>query len=827
MLNDFRYAVRTLTTARGFTLVAVSVLALGIGLNTALYSIVYSVFFRPLPVHEPDRLVYVYWMFGRSQQIGPIAFRHVDFFRDHDEPFADVTAHVAGAARFTADGETEQIRGEKVLANYFDLLGVKPTLGRAFTTADDSPGDGDGAIVIAHSLWMRRFGGDPGVLGTKIRLNDWSSERHFTIVGVMGEGFKGVTGPWTPSQYWVTFGQSIDDPRRFSANAIGRVKPGITLGQAQAIVETRGAQLLRPGSPYRERYLALPANSVRIPSDPTASVVPARLAATMLVVVGLVLLIAGANIAGMLSARGVGRAGEIAIRSVLGASTRRLVRQLLTESVLLSTAGGLLGLIVARWILGVFRRYTPPDYAVDVAMDPRVLLLTAGLCVVVGVLIGVAPALRATRTDLLAFLPGTASSITTRGTGRLRHWVVIPQVGLSLVLLLAAGFHIRSLMAIELANLGYDPRNVVVLNAGLRLPPGERVGGPRSPDVAEKRAARSRAFYRQIVAGIAAIPGTGGTAVTSRLPLNPPEMSGWNVIAHEAFLAGDAEGLPTARTHVSPGFFRTLGIGFVEGRDFDDRDSRTSPRVAIVSQELARRLWPGRSAIGRSIAPKNNFPGPGDKTEWHEVVGVVGDLDPIIREQAERRHVYLNLGQDWQPQFSSVLARVPGDRPSTVHDVRQAVLGADALAEVYRIQTVEQAIAAILYPRRLAAAILGASGAIGMLLAAIGLYGVIAYAVAQRVQEIGVRMALGADRRDVERLVIREGIAMLAAGTACGLALTYAALRVTARYVTLPQLDAGVWLTVPLALAAVILLACYIPARRASRLDPMAALRQL
>jgi predicted permease len=652
------------------------------------------------------------------------------------------------------------------------------------------------------------------------------SERHYTIVGVMGEGFRGVAGPWTPSQYWVTFGQSTADMRRMGFNVIARLAPGVTAAQANSIVATQGEALVKPGAPYRERYLALPANRVRIPADPTASAVPARLAATMMVVVGIVLLIAAANIAGMLAARGVGRDAEMAMRLVLGANGRRLVRQLLTESVLLSAGGGLLGLIVARTLLDLFRKYTPQEYAVDIVIDPGVLVLAALLCGIVGIAIGIAPAVRATRKDLLSSLPGTNLGITRRAPSRLRHAVVIPQVGLSLVLLLAAGFHIRSLMKIELANLGYDPKHVSVISGALRAAPEERVDQP-PPGHAERQAERSRAFYRRVLAAIVAVPGTGGAAITTRLPVNAPDGSAWNAVSLDAFLAGDDQGIPAGRTSVSTGYFRTMGMPLVAGRDFDDRDSRTSPKVAVISASLARRLWPDGGAIGRSIGPKNNFPMTGEAIEWYEVVGIVNDIDPIVRDRDRVPQVYLALNQEWWPSFSSIVARVPRDSVAVLQALKQAVLGADALAEVYRVQTMEQLIAAMLYPRRLAAAILGASGLIGMVLAVLGLYGVISYSVAQRVQEIGIRTALGADRRDVEWLIVREGARILVFGSAVGVALTYAALRVTSRFVALPEMDAGTWIAVPAILSGVILLACYVPARRAARLDPLDALRQL
>jgi predicted permease len=824
MLNDFRYALRTLRAARGFTAAAVLVLGLGVGINTALYTVVYAIFFRPLPVHAPDELVYLYWTLGKVGRPHGLPGRHYEFFRDHNQAFSAIAGHWSTGARLTADGETDIVYGEMVTANYFEVLGVAPVRGRTFHAAEDSPATTDLAMVIGHDLWTRRFGSDPTIVGKQVRIANEAGERHFTIVGVMGEGFKGVSNIWRPSQYWVTYAQGRGDGR-YTIGPIARLKPGISLEQARSMVNAVGQQV-DPTSTEREvRYLTLGANAVRMPFDPDGTVLPMRVSATLMVVVGIVLLIASANVAGMLIARGVGRAGEMALRLVLGASAGRLVRQLLTESLLIASIGGLAGLPVARWLLTVFRTYTPQQYAVDVVMDPNVLMVTAMLCLLLGVAIGVMPALGATRTNLLPALVGTQSGVTRHQGSRLR-WIVVPQVGLSLVLLLAAGFHVRALMAIERADLGYDPEHVAVISVGLRTtePVTNR---PISPDVGEQRAARSRAFYRQVLAATAAVPGTGGAAIAQQLPLEASGQTMWTAVAREAFVAGEHTGLPSARALVSPGYFRTMGMSVTTGRDFDERDTRSAPRVAIINEALARRLWPGRSAVGRSVAARSSYPGNREKIEWAEVIGVVNDVNPIIRDVSQSAHVYLSLGQEWQPAASSIVARVRASDLETVQRLRAAVASADPLAEVYRIQRMEQMVAAILYPRRLAATILSASGIVGLVLAAFGLHGIIAYSVAQRVREIGIRTALGAERRDVVRLVLREGMTVLALGSGIGLASTYAALRVTSRFVTLPPIDGVTLVAVPLVLSAVILLACYIPARRASRVDPMVALRQL
>jgi len=835
MLQDARYGIRSLTKTPGFTIVAVVVLALGIGINTALFSIVYSVFFRPLPVHAPQELVYLYWITGITNR-RPMVMPYEDFafFRDHAEAFTDLTAHWGNTVRFTADGETDMVRGERVFANYFELLGVKPVLGRTFRPEEDDLTNADLAVVISHSLWQRRFQGDPSIIGKQVRLHDWNSEKHFTVIGVTGPEFRGVSEPWTPSQWWVTFAQGRGDEfrrfgsRRISVAPIGRLKRGVTLAQARSIVATQGEQIKKLLE-HREttQYVALAANSVRMPFDPTASVVPTRVAATLTMVVATVLLIATANITGMLLARGVGRASEMALRLVLGATGRRLVRQLLIESLLLAMLGGVLGLFSARWLLALFRAYTPNRYAVDVVMDVRVLFFTAIICVGVGLLIGLAPALRAAKIDLRASLPGSGIGVTKNVRGRLRHWVVIPQVALSLVLLLVAGLYVRALMKIELADLGYRTENVVVLSTGLRTLAGED-NAPDQRGLAERRAERSRKFYQQMLAGFAGIPGAADVSLTSRLPVHEGSRGAYTAVAQEDFLAGNSNGAPAGRVGVAPGYFRTLGMSLPAGRDFDERDTRATPRVAIISEGLARRLWPGRNAIDRFIATRNNFPGPNEKIEWLEIVGVVNEVDPILQDRGQDPLVYLPLGQEWYMTASSVVARVRGDQLLVVQRLKQAIAAADLFAEVYRVQTMHQVVSEILYPRRLAAAILSASGLIGLLLASIGLYGVVSYSVAQRVQEIGIRAALGAERADIMSLVIREGMQVALVGSLLGFVLTYTALRATSNIVVaLPAMDVPILVGVPLLLGAVILLACYLPARRAAHVDPMVALRQL
>lgn len=839
--HDLRSGVRSLTKARGFTAVAVLVFALGIGINTALFSIVGAVFYRPLPVEAPEQLVYIYQFVRNSLPF--LDHRAVNAFTDRTDTFAGVTAHSPGQMRLTINGETVRLNGEGVLANYFDVLGAKPARGRTFVASEGDGSNTQPAMVISDRLWARRFDRDPGILGRTVRMccrADPESraapvEAEFTIIGVMPAGFKGVSDPWTPSDYWVT----IPGHRYSAPSAIARRHPSVTLRQAQEVISVLGGNLLadlRQEVPLESlhlfegrRYEAFAAGDVATPFNPRDSLIPARLALAMTVVVAVVLLIAAANIAGLLTARGVSRASDTAVRRILGAPWWRLMRQRIAESLLLSFAGGALGLLLSAWLLDLFQALTPDRFSIDIQIDWRVVLFTCLTCVGAGLASGLAPALQALRIDPLRVLPGTTATATSHGRSRLRHGVVVPQVALALVLLVAAGLQVRALTTLELADSGYVSDDVIVVSTGLRAQPGENL---RDPALKEKRAERSRTYYRTLLANLERVEGAADIAVTSTLPVRANAYTNYetsyDAVTQDEFLAGRHGTVGAAPSTVGPGYFRTLGMRIVMGRDFDERDAGQTPPVVIVSETLAQRLWRGNDPIGRTMALQNRFASSDDTLQWLEVVGVVNDVDPVLRDTLTDPQAYLAMGQSWQPSAGAVVARVPGPKPAAVDAIRGAVLGADSFAEVYSVRTLDQAVAEILYPRRMAAAILGASGLIGLLLASIGLYGVISYSVALRAYELGVRSALGASRVDIIRLVLSEGAAVTAIGSIVGGALTYAAIRLSANLVAgMPPIDQATLVAVPLVLAAVILSACYLPARRAARVDPLVSLRTL
>jgi predicted permease len=789
-------------------------------------------FFRPLPVRAPGELVYLYQTL-LSGQVFISSYREMEYLRQHSNALAGVTAHWGRPVLFAVDGETESIQGEHVAANYFDVLGVKAQLGRTFLPEEDLLSSTQPAVVISDEWWTRRFKRDPSVVGRRVRLDN----KEFTIVGIAEPGFTGLSNPWTPSRYWVTSVQfSGAEYIRFGVGVVGRIRPGLTMDQARAMLAGETEQMSREqaeraralgfrgaGTPLP--HVILPVSSVRTPFDPRAEVVPARLLSAVTIVVAIVLLIAAANIAGILMARGVARTSELAARRALGASAARLARQLFTESVVLSLVGGLAGLAVAEVLVGLYRALTPPRYLVDVALDVRVLVFTAGVCLAAGIVVGLAPAIQGLRVDIVSALgTGAVAGSTRRTRRRFRHAIILPQVALALVLLVVAGVHVRALRGIERAGLGYEIQDRVVMRASYWDPGETTTGGRLTADEIAKRAERSREFYRHILSGLRNLPPAAAVALTDRLPTYSAETPA-TYISENAFAAGGQDLESATRAAVSPGYFRAMGMRAISGRDFDDRDEITAPPVAIVSERLAEHLWPGADPIGHKVAAYTA--GKADqKIRWLEVVGVVNEVDPILHDRGEFPFVYVPLSQQWQPGSLAVVVRMAGDPSAAIRDVKNAIVGADTFAQVSGILTLKEVVGEILYPRRTAASLLALSGLVGLVLASIGLYGVVSYSVSQRTREIGVRIALGADRRAVRALVFREAAIVTGAGVVSGLLISAYALRITSTLVgPMPTSDMLVFWMVPALVAGIVLLGCYLPAARAAKIDPIQALR--
>jgi putative ABC transport system permease protein len=542
----------------------------------------------------------------------------------------------------------------------------------------------------------------------------------------------------------------------------------------------------------------------------------------LMTVAGLVLLIATANLAGLLLARGAMRRREIAVRLTLGASRWRIARQLLSEGLSLSAVAGGFGILLARALVVIFvdqtptqfGRYSGGGYALDIPLSVGVFVFTAGTCILTGVLVGLAPARQASKTDLLTALGGTAASASRR-TGRLRHWIVVPQVCLSLVLLLVAGAFARPLLRSELTNPGYEADGLLFAEFDFSAYP------QMSETERTQFLARRTSFYTRLADRVSSSPGMGTSALAFSLPFEP--MRSW-VIDRNAYPTGRHWWV--AHAAISPRYFDVLRMPLLRGRIFDARDRQGAPKTAIVCERLALWLWPGQNPVGQYIG--RHWPESPLEPEWLEIVGVVSEVQPPLSEGAGNPAIYTPLDQAAQPYARSIVVRSPDTPGNVERALRQAIVESDDGAEIYRSGTVNDAITTMRYPRRMAVGILSLSGIMGLILASIGIYGVVSYSVAQRLREIGIRAALGAHQSQLIRLVILDGVKVVTIGSVLGLIGAFVALRLASKLVVaLPALDAATFLAVPLVLASVILAACYVPARRAGRVDPITVLRNL
>jgi len=834
ILQDLHFGVRLMRRSPAFSLTATLVLSLGIGVNTALFSIVNAVFFRDLHVPEPENVVLLYEE-NRSWEVMPLMLRgagHEDLILNKN--LADYSATWALTMPVAIGDDAESTRGEMVNANYFDVLGVAPKMGRGFRIEEDDSSNTDYSVVVSEAFWRTRLNADQNAIGRTIRVSD----KFYRIIGVTPPLFGGVSDYLRPSHFWVTRAQFRWGTT--SAGYFGRLKPGVTFDQFQAFVLAqtpayREARVrnLRPDTREQfkdwENRSSLPIyrwTDVAYPRNPTAKVIPPRILAAVATVVALILVIAAANIAGMLLARGVTRTSEVAVRRALGAGGPRLMRQLLTESVLIACAGGTIGAFVAWTLVVLFRRFTPPALAVEVNVDARVLVFAIVLCIGAGVLVGIAPALQAARVNVLEAL-GAGIAGARRVRTRLRHGIVVPQIALSLVLLVVAAIHVRSLLDIELSDLGYRTDGNAVLSISRWEPsvpsPLKPVGedGVRAEN---ELSARIRAFNRGILARVGDIPNVTSFAITSWLPFWSFRGDLKPLITQEGQLAGESFRIGALGALVSDGYFDVMGMRVLRGRTFDGRDAYGGRPVAVISEQLAARLWPTADPLGKSLAFQPNSTT--QPIPWLEVIGVVNEVDPVLEEVGQRPMLYLSLLQQWRGSAGNLIVRGSGSQAELISAVKAAVVGADTFAEVTQVQTMRQMVAEILYPRRIAAAILGFAGLIGLTLSCIGLYGVMSYSIAQRRREIGIRATLGANRMDIMALVLREGASVTALGIAAGAVLTFLALRTSANVMPgVPVMDPVSILAVPVILIVVVAAAAVLPARRAVSTDPSQVLR--
>jgi putative ABC transport system permease protein len=809
LIQDIRYGVRMLTKNAGFTAIAVLTLALGIGANTAIFSVVNAELLRPLPFHDPGRLVHMGVTNSRTGwKNGTADYPDFDDWRSQNQVFEKIAAYHDNNFTLTGVASPAHLEGNVVSADMFVLLGAAPELGRTFLSAEDEANHF--VVILSHAFWKQQFDGDPGIIGRTITLNN----RGYTVVGVMPAGFA-FPLQRKPSSLWTTFSadQMTDDntqpmtKQRGShfLKVIARLKPESSISQAQAAMDVISAGLARQ-YPDTDKYHGVQLEFER--DRMTGAIRPALL--MLMAAVGLVLLIACVNVANLVLARATARGREIAIRSALGAGRRRVVRQLLTESMLLAGCAGVFGGLIAEWGSALLVRLSPQDLprASEIHTDGWVLAFTAGVSLLTGLVFGLAPAIQIVRSNLVDALKESSLSITA-GTGRhhLRSSLVIVEMALALVLLVSSGLLIRSLVRLQNVNPGFDPNNVLATDLDL-------------PDRKYTNAKQGQ-FARELMPKLAALPGTQSVAGVFPLPMTGAEMQ----------TSVEIEGRPVAKSDevhstlfsITPDYFRTMKIALLQGRDFTPQDGLETTPVVIVNESLARQFFPGENPIGKRI--RQGISVDDKPSRMREIVGVVADVK------------FKDLTSEWTPTSYvpqaqipigslTIVARTSADPTSLARPIAETVRSIDPDLPAYNIKTVEDYLDGTIAIPRFNTLLLGIFAGLALVLTAIGLYGVISYSVAQRTHEIGIRMALGAQPREMMRLVIGQGVRLALVGVGLGL---IAALAFTH---LLSSLLFGVTATDPISFASVVatllvvvLLACYIPARRAMRVDPMVALR--
>ena len=815
--QDIRFGLRTLLKRPGFTLVAVLTLALGIGANSAIFSVVNAVVLRPLPYGAPDRLVALWGNLNQKgfEELELSAPEYADFRRAGAHVFEDVAAYSQGGFNLTGAGEPERIQGVYATASLFPTLGVAPLRGRAYTEEEDRPGSDDVA-VISHSLWQRRFGADPSVVGKSVTLDG----RPTTIVGVMPAGFRfpdNDTDVWKPA----AFSADLLSPNNRGShflNAVARLKPGFTAERAS---EEAAALARAQGQENANNYPRGFGASVRPLQEEVIGTNVRTSLFVMLGAVGLVLLIACANVANLLLARAASRRKEVAVRTALGAGRARIMRQLLTESVLLSLAGGAAGLMLALWGVDLLVTLAPegtPRLG-EVGLDARVVAFTFGVSLLTGVVFGLAPALHSSKVDLNESLKeGGRGGAEGAGRGRLRGLLVVGEFALALVLLASAGLLVKSFARVLEESPGFESRGVLTMRVVLSQ---SKYG---SYD-------QHRGFYSNLFERLRRLPGVEAVGANNMVPLSGSGGSRTFLIEGRPVPEGQPKPEEQLR-FVTPGYFEAMRVPLLRGRDFTERDVAGQTRVAVVSRSTAERHWPGEEAVGKRIAYAGIGRGHDQTPEWIEVVGVVGDVKHRGLDLESKPEIYVPV---YQPLFSSrptpplslyVAVRTKGDPAALAAAVRREVAAVDPEQPLANVRTMGERLAESVAQRRFNMTLLGVFACVALLLAAVGVYGVMAYAVARRTHEIGVRVALGAQRGDVVRLVVRQGMWLALAGVAVGVAGAYAATRLmTGLLYGVSPTDPLTFVGVSALLTAAALLACLIPARRATKVDPMIALR--
>ena len=821
LLADIRYAFRWLRKSPAFTLLAVASFAIGIGFNTALFTLVDALLFRPLPVDRPDRLVDIYTSSSDGDTYATSAYPDFVDWKAQNTVFSDMVAYSPTLAAMSLSDRSRLAMGEVVTGNYFQVLGVQPALGRTLLPEDDVKG-APRVVVLSHRAWIRDFGASPAVIGQTLRIHGQS----YSIVGVARAGFIGML-PMLSPELWTAMAQ-IDDvePMGMQDNVPsptgnsridrrgqrwlfvkGRLKPGATVEQVAATFRLLGDQLMTayPQTNKNRKLSVMRTSDVHIHPDADKTLLP--IASGLMLVVGMVLLIACANVASMLLARASGRQKEIGIRLAIGANRFRIVRQLVTESLVMAALGSAAGLGLAWLLLRGAMALTLPipiPLTLGLQMDVRVLAFSTLVTMVAGLVAGLAPALKATKLDLVGELKGDVAVVAaSRRRFTLRDSLVASQMAVTTVLLVVAGLLSRSLVSAQKTSLGFRSEGVAVLSSEL--------------DMIGYSAERGKAFWDQVAPRVRAIPGVESVALTERSPFSINYNR--NSIFFPERAVPDDRGTPIDVTRVTPEYFETLRIPILRGRGFNSGDTPQSPGVVVVNEAFARKYWPDQDAIGKRFRTRGV-----DGPEF-EVVGISANYR--VNTMGEQTTPYIHFAATQRPSNGyEVVARTSGDAGLLLAAIRKELLAMEPNLVFLQNQTMQKQVGATLFPAKAGAWAVSAVGLVAMLLAGIGLYGVIGYSVSRRTKEIGVRMALGARPGDVSRLVMRQGLRVAGSGMIVGaIFAVMAGFAISGALYGISPVDPVAWLGATALLLGVAALANLVPAQRAARVKPWLALR--
>ncbi len=797
LIKDTRYAFRSLLKHPGFTAIAVLTLALGIGANSAMFSTVNAVLLRPLAYPDADRIVLL-------EGINPAAgitqsnMSIPDFadWQAQSQSFEQLAGFVSGGSLLTRGDETERVRSSGVTADFFPLFRTGAINGRTLQAADMA-NDGAPVVVLSFALWQRHFGGDPKAIGSSVTLAGKSR----TIVGVMPAGFDYPS----ESELWVPYPFDAAAERRDNRffSVVARLKQGVPVAQAQAELHTINQRLAQT---YVETNSGWTVHVINLQERMVGSMRKSLL--VLLGAVAFVLLIACANVANLLLARATGRQKEIALRAALGASRFRVIRQLLTESLLLSVIGGTLGLMISIWLTRLLISLSPPNTPRfdEIKPDAWVFAFTLGLTVVTGIIFGLAPALQASRVDLTGSLKETGRSSGGSRSKRLRSLLMVAEIAFSFMLLVGAGLLIKSFARLREVSPGFTPENVLTMRVPL-LPAKYQEGAPRVQ------------LLQQILDRVKGLPGVQSTGAVLSLPMGGDTFNVGRSYIREGRPMTPEESANAAYLVATSDYFQTLQIPVIAGRPFNQQDNDKAVKVLIVNETMARALWPGESPLGRRITIWR------DEKFAREIVGVVGDTRASLDTEAGPQ-MYVPYAQDSGWGSMSLVVRTSGDPLNTAAGARSEIRSIDKGIPIFNVKTMNDVLTTSVGQQRLSMVLFSAFAAVALLLAMIGIYGVTAYHVSQRTQEIGIRLALGAQVGDVLKLVLKDGLGLAVIGVAVGLAGAFALTRLmTSLLFAVKPTDAATFVVVAVCLLVTALLACYIPARRATKVDPLVALR--